>query len=214
MELIRQLWLGNVSLARTYWLYFICVAVLFKITEKILITNLFLLTGGYRFVLYLFDGIQAIYFGFMLIAIWRSANKYNGRILWAGLAKLGVIIGFINITSSIVNLGGPTSINLAEDARSMNQSLPAKLDSFTQLDKVVADGQKLVYHLTISSSARNMDFNKLEQGIRGIFRTEMCLRSDIKNYLSHSVTFVYVYKSIDNSYIRSIELSQADCNNP
>ena len=214
MELIRQLWMGNVSLARTYWLYYFCVAILFKIAEKILTANFFpLLTGGYQFVFYLFIVIQAIYFGFILIAIWRSANKYTGHIFWAGLSKLAVIIGFINLTASIINLGGPTSINLAEEARIINQSLPAKLDSITQLDKVVADGQKLVYHYTISSSAKNLDFDKLQQGIRRKFQTEMCLRADIKKFLSHNVTFVYVYETIDKSNIPSIELSQSDCSN-
>lgn len=214
MELIRQLWMGNISLARTFWLYFVCISVLIKIVEKALTANYFpLLIGGYQLIFYLFIGVQVICYGFILIALWRSASKYTGQIFFAGLAKFVVIIGFMNLTLSIMSIGGTTSINLAEEARIINQSLPAKLDSMTQLDNVVADGKKLVYHYKITSSVKNLDLDKLQQGIKRKFQTEMCLRDDIKRYLSQNVTFVYVYETIDNSYLPSIELSQSDCVN-
>ncbi len=102
MELLRQLWRGNISLARTFWLYYFGVAILFKVGDKILTDGLFSsMTVLDYLIIYLIIGIQVIYFVFILIAVWRSATKYKGSVVWAALAKLGVIIGTINLISQI-----------------------------------------------------------------------------------------------------------------
>jgi hypothetical protein len=95
MDLIRALWRGEVSLAKTYWLFGFCVNVLLIISVSYISYNEQLLSTVVGiFLCWMFIGISLIYSPFILISTWRSANKYIGPNAWAILAKIMVIVGW------------------------------------------------------------------------------------------------------------------------
>lgn len=84
----KSLWEGRIPLAQTFWqYYFIAVIVLGLI-------------GNY---ITLFGVVALFWAGFMVMPIWRSSDKYQGKPLYALLAKIAaVLIGF----GVLANLSG------------------------------------------------------------------------------------------------------------
>lgn len=94
MELIKALWRGDISLAKTYWLFGFCVILLLKLTFLCFYSQPQILSTFigqmFFFLLVLF---AVVYNPFILIAIWRSANKSLSR--YAIAAKFMVILGWL-----------------------------------------------------------------------------------------------------------------------
>lgn len=112
MELIRALWKGDISLAKTFWLFGFCINLLFMITffyfeiqPQILSTPI----GWILFCLLLL--FSTIYGPFILISIWRSANKYKGPFVYTILAKVAVIMGWGNYIRGLGEIGRFLSIS-------------------------------------------------------------------------------------------------------
>lgn len=96
MDLIRALWHGEVSLAKTYWLFGICINLLFFISLSYISSNQQLIsTPPGQAVFWTLFAFSLAYTPFILISIWRSANKYTGTKAWSILAKIMVIIGWM-----------------------------------------------------------------------------------------------------------------------
>jgi hypothetical protein len=91
MEVFKSLWRGELSLARTYWLFGFSAMFLIKIP--------LILWEEYPPATPLLPGLVAvigiIYFLFISVAIWRSANNYKGKMIWPALAKLQIICGVL-----------------------------------------------------------------------------------------------------------------------
>ena len=93
MDLIRDLWHGEVPLVKTYWLFGVVAGIFFNIAFTYIEFQISALsTGILIFVLGLYS-LSIIYFIFISVAIWRSANKYKGPQRFAILAKSSVILG-------------------------------------------------------------------------------------------------------------------------
>lgn len=94
MDLIRDLWRGDVPLVKTYWLFVVVVGIFFRIIFAYIEYQdaLFNTAPGAIFVL-AFVVFVFVYSIFIAYAIWKSANKYNGLQRYAILAKIAVIFG-------------------------------------------------------------------------------------------------------------------------
>lgn len=92
---------GDYGLARTYWLYGGVVGVGFFIIQSVL--SLFPL------LYLLFWGVQTFYFIHNLTGVWRASSFYAGPQIWAFLAKVMTVIGWINIPLSLMNVFGTLS---------------------------------------------------------------------------------------------------------
>ena len=78
----QNLWEGNYSLGRTYWLYGVIGNVLAYMFAWVVM--IFLPSPVEPFAL-----ILPLIYGFMvLIGVWNAASKYNGFFLWAWLARI------------------------------------------------------------------------------------------------------------------------------
>jgi len=102
MDLIRELWRGNVPLSITFWRFGVGVSLLLNAALLYAQFQPDILTtvgGLICFLLTLLFSI--IYSPFILIAIWRSANKYQGLQRYAVLAKIMVISGWGNYFRSL-----------------------------------------------------------------------------------------------------------------
>lgn len=98
MNLIKQLWRGELPLVLTYWAYGVGGNIAMK---------LFLLTLAVAMPVLALPVLllSLIYSIFISVAIWRSANKYEGNRLWAILAKIAIIFGVLNAFASLANVG-------------------------------------------------------------------------------------------------------------
>lgn len=89
MALIKLLWRGKIPLVITYWVFMVMAGLLFKIGNVVLseITSPSLLIVWIAVGLFSF---QLAYSGFITVAVWRAAGAYEGKPLYANLAKLVV----------------------------------------------------------------------------------------------------------------------------
>jgi hypothetical protein len=101
---ILRLFRGDVSLPITYWVFGILIGnVVFRFIIKIVERNNFEISPPKMnlwliFALYCFAAIYGI---FMLISIWRSAGKYKGRVVWAYLARIAVLVSTSTVMANV-----------------------------------------------------------------------------------------------------------------
>jgi len=89
MNLIQRLWNGDVSLVKTYWIYWVLAWLVMSFMDGFF-------TGYYGeegpnkgFILFCFA-----YAVFINISLWKSATKYEGPAFWAVIVKASVAIPF------------------------------------------------------------------------------------------------------------------------
>ncbi len=96
MALLKALWRGEIALVKAYWIYGVLVQlIIFGIPEFIMQANdyepksltAFAVLAVYGFV------FTPVYKVFIFVAIWRSANNYEGRKIWSILAKIAIVFG-------------------------------------------------------------------------------------------------------------------------
>ena len=90
MGVVAELWQGRVSLARTAWLFGGLAMLLFL--SPILILSFVgpaLLQTPPILALSVFVLLYSV---FIAVAIWRSANNYQGWFAWRALAKGSVVV--------------------------------------------------------------------------------------------------------------------------
>lgn len=96
-NLIVRLWRGDVPLRITYWI----AGVLGGLVGTIL-ASLAILSGSLLLQLLAFV-LLAGHYVFILVAIWRSAGKYAGNRLWAHLARISLVVGFVRAFVSLLD---------------------------------------------------------------------------------------------------------------
>ena len=92
---IKKLRDGDFGLAKTYWLFGVLAGIVANIIGGLIESLLILL---------IFTALQIVYMIFFYQGVWNAANKYEGKVIWAILAKIAVVIGVITIIVSFVRL--------------------------------------------------------------------------------------------------------------
>lgn len=124
----KKHWLGELSLAKSYWINNVLFNAVFAIiillvTENIDFTNNPTISAFFMVALWIFILIITPW---ILIGLWRSANnhikKYNNT-FWATTVKMLVVLGWIQSTILYVNSGIPQIIEFSKIALNKD-SLP------------------------------------------------------------------------------------------
>jgi len=101
MDLIKNLWRGDVPLREAFWIFGSSVGFLLNISLLYLGSHEEIVTAvPGAFLILLLAIVLYIYSPFILIGIWRSANKYQGLKRYAIAAKIAVILGWANYVRS------------------------------------------------------------------------------------------------------------------
>ena len=106
MGFIKNLWHGGRGLAFTYWVIYVIGNVILTILVRLMDAGGLLdqPSGGLSFAFWSVLIISLIYFFYSVFCVWASANKYEGRKLWAILSKVAIGIGTIQTILGITNL--------------------------------------------------------------------------------------------------------------
>ena len=89
---INDLWLGKITLQKTYWILVIFILLYFYIIHSKILHE-----GSLGFVIeslgfYIFADILGVVLSFFILAsVWRAAEKYKTNKLWAILSKISAI---------------------------------------------------------------------------------------------------------------------------
>ena len=89
--LVRRLWAGEESLARTFWEFSVVYGLAANVTSTI--ASMSVAAAGYSGWLALAVFLlPAPYMLFVLISVWRSAARHPGSKVWANLARPASVV--------------------------------------------------------------------------------------------------------------------------
>ncbi len=87
-EKFETLWNGDVPLVKTYWLYYFTGVFILRIITALISPALAM--------------VALLWAGFMIVPIWRSADKYSGNRLFALLAKISAVLIAFSILTTLL----------------------------------------------------------------------------------------------------------------
>jgi len=93
--LIARVWRGEEGLARTFWGWGFAVNVALKGVSMLLFSH------RAAAAMLAFLVFMLAYQVFISVAIWRSADRYDGYRGWAFLARLVVVLGVLQTVASL-----------------------------------------------------------------------------------------------------------------
>ena len=147
MNLIKKLLRGEMSLAKTFWLFgaLATAAIIFVFYAWDMVQLVLVVVRGptnFHKNLYISTAISVLatlaFIAIVPIAIWRSARNYDGPRAWTVLAKLGVLIfAIILLLNSALRVYVGGIVALSDDAKdiadpkrnSKNASISLKRDA-------------------------------------------------------------------------------------
>jgi hypothetical protein len=92
--LLRRLWAGEVPLQTAFWDYAVIGGLIVNLTTSLLF--LMLVAADLPFAaLFVGYALSVPYNIFVLVAVWRSADRYEGERKWADLARIVTLIWLI-----------------------------------------------------------------------------------------------------------------------
>ena len=94
---LKSLWTGDVPLPETFWWY----AVAYGVPANIVTSGLFLILIVEDVTPWLLVPVFLLpvpYNIFVIVAVWRSAERYQGDRKWADLARAATVVGMIIMT--------------------------------------------------------------------------------------------------------------------
>ncbi len=96
MALITLLWRGKIPLVITYWVFMVLEGLLFKMVSAVPSEDV----SPSQLIVWIAVGLlsfQLAYSVFITVAVWRAADAYEGKSIYANLAKivagLGLFLG-------------------------------------------------------------------------------------------------------------------------
>jgi len=215
---MARLFRGDVSLLITYWVFgFLVANVLFSLLLLAIDSNYLQIASseyGYWYLMVVYALIIG-YTIFILVAIWRSANKYTGNPLWSGLAQVSVVLGVLGMVGNLViglNQGFDSDSALREEIRLINNSLPSMIDDYTRLDHTSLQGRDIYYDYTLTrAEVENIDISNFTSAISAKLKTTQCTTSETRALLDEGRKLVYTYRDKSGSPVTKIVVENSDC---
>ncbi|MGF1609604.1 MAG: hypothetical protein ACFCUQ_09430 [Kiloniellales bacterium] len=93
IKLIARLWAGELSLARTFWEFAILYGFALNLSATLGYLTL-LVNNASPLLAYLVFFLPLPYDVLTVVAVWRSAARYQGPTLWADLARVAIVFWF------------------------------------------------------------------------------------------------------------------------
>ena len=97
IKLVKCLWAGELPLRQAFWQYAVGYGLLINLVTSL--AFLALLTNDTNIALVALAFALPIPYNFvMVVAVWRSADRYSGPKTWADLARIGIVIWMVGLT--------------------------------------------------------------------------------------------------------------------
>jgi len=99
IDKVKSLWAGDVPLAETFWQYAVVYGLLINFVATALSLVLAVAEASpWVYVAAFF--LPTPYNVLAIVAVWRSAERYEGPRKWADLARLVTLVGMLLLTVS------------------------------------------------------------------------------------------------------------------
>jgi len=98
-KLIGDLWSGSVPLNEVFWWYAVGYGLVVNLITTLLFLALFA-NGAAAIFLIIAFALPIPFNLFVVIAVWRSADHYQGPRKWAYMARVGTVLWMIILTAA------------------------------------------------------------------------------------------------------------------
>ena len=99
IDLAKVLWAGKLPLKEAVWVYAVAYGLLINLITSLLFLGLLVNDVAPMFLVLVF--VLPIPFNFLVVvAVWRSADRYQGPKEWADLARVGTVIWMLVLTAA------------------------------------------------------------------------------------------------------------------
>ncbi len=97
-KIVKQLWTGEFPLGRAFWHYAVGYGLLLNLVTALAFFAL--LQNDANMVLVVLAFASPVPYNiFMVVAVWRSADRYRGPKTWAELARASTVIWMLALTA-------------------------------------------------------------------------------------------------------------------
>jgi hypothetical protein len=215
---VARLFREDISLPITYWVFGVLIGKFaFKIFQALIDFKYFeivSITAGKWYLLW-FYLLEIGYSIFILIAIMRSAAKYQGRAIWANLARIAVILGTLTLIYGFargLQQFGNTDLALSEEIKAMNKSLPRMIDNNTSLDHVSIQDNDVYYNYAlINSLSADLDISRFISVMTPGLKTTQCTNEASRSLLNEGRKLVFIYRDKASKLVTKIVIQKLDC---
>lgn len=98
MRLIKRLWAGEIPLDQAFWRYTVVYGLVLNLVTHALFFAL-LVRGANIVLVALAFALPVPYNLLVIVAVWRSADRYQGPKSWAELARIAAVLWMIALTA-------------------------------------------------------------------------------------------------------------------
>lgn len=214
---IARLFRGEVSLPITYWVFGVLIG---NVCTLISLT----IIGSYEdiasyqigaWVVMGFYWVVVAYIIFIYIAIWRSAGNYQGMAIWAGLARVVVVLSALVLIANFIvwfQQGSDKDLALNEEIKMFNLSLPSMADDDTRLDHVSIQDKDIYYNYTlVNMLAADLDLTRFTLLMTPNLKTAQCANEEARPLLNEGRKLVYMYRDKSSKAVAKIVVEKSDC---
>ena len=96
-KLAKHLWTGEVPLRQAFWEYSVGYGLFLNLVTTLAFVALLINDANIALVALVF-ALPIPYNFVMVVAVWRSADRYSGPKTWADLARVGTVIWMVGLT--------------------------------------------------------------------------------------------------------------------
>ena len=97
-DTIKSLWAGEVPLREAFWTYAVAYGLILNMSTSALFLVVAAM-GANAWVLVPVFLLPVPYNFFMIVAVWRSAGRYQGSKDWADLARILTLLGMLLLSA-------------------------------------------------------------------------------------------------------------------
>lgn len=226
---------GEVSLAYSYWLFYsLPLGVADSFSQYFEANNA-------KDISFALDIFLIFYSVLALIFVWRSANNYEGRKLWAILAKIIVVFSLIFYILALIGKFGEKPVVSEEPSQStakiisteqiiqneknigdedllkekielMKKYLPTMLDNNVQLEAAeIKNGNVHFYYILASKNLEEINLAQFSELVTPSLVSFSCKSKDIEYSPRKNRDIIYHYFDKSRKFVSSITVKDADC---
>lgn len=210
-----RLFKGEISLPMTYWVWFLFLNFIIVISSSFYFNSMPLEpTKIQKNIVLLIIIFVILYSIFILIAVWRSASNHDGSKFWAIIAKIIVIINFINLISDIYNVSKVFTNEqyaLVNSIKQLNKRTPLKVNDNIHITKALIHDKSIYYTYRLNnireSKLPNLNITMINDNVL----KESCKDEQVIKALKDGYRFHYYYTNNVDKKLAEIKIINDDC---
>lgn len=214
-NLIKRLFRGDISLPITYWVFGVGSGLMIRLGYFLIEKNFIKILMYEYGLLFIkaFNILTLLISLFIIIAIWRSANKYTESPGWALVAKIVMVLNIMVLLVSLYNqyTMDPEAALQSEISLS-NKNLPFMVDEQTRLDKMSLNNHNIHYHYTILDLEKSeIDQNFFKVNMHKILAENSCGDAESLELLKEGRKLIFNYNDKNDAFVTDITVENYDC---